>query len=132
MVQRNMALRTNLAYLGLLASLAIGYFAARDHSLFAFTSPLLSLVVACVLLTVPLFFSGFIFSGLISRAGVNISTALAYNLMGALFGGLMEYNSMYFGFAFLYLIAIGFYVLGWVFSAQPVAVARLAAEAQRS
>jgi len=28
----------------------------------------------------------------------------------------MEYNSMYFGFAFLYLLAIGFYFLSWVFS----------------
>jgi hypothetical protein len=36
--------------------------------------------------------------------------------MGALFGGLMEYNSMYFGFAFLYLLAIAFYALSWVFS----------------
>jgi spermine/spermidine synthase len=133
MVQRNMALRANLAYLGLLASLAVGYFAARDHSLFAFTSPLLSLVVACVLLTVPLFFSGFVFSGLIGRGGINISTALAYNLMGALFGGLMEYNSMYFGFAFLYLLAMGFYVLAWAFSVQPAAAARrLAAEARNS
>jgi len=43
----------------------------------------------------------------------------------------MEYNSMYFGFAFLYLLAIGFYALGWVFCVQPVAAARLAAEAQR-
>lgn len=56
MVQRNMTLRTNLAYLGLLASLLVGYFAARDHGLFAFASPLISLIVACVLLTVPLFF----------------------------------------------------------------------------
>ena len=46
------------------------------------------------------------------------SNALAYNLMGALFGGLMEYNSMYFGFAFLYLLAIGFYFLAWAFSWQ--------------
>jgi hypothetical protein len=45
----------------------------------------------------------------------------------------MEYNSMYFGFAFLYLLAMGFYALAWVFSVQPVAAARrLAAEAQRS
>jgi len=133
MVQRNLALRTNLAYLGLLTSLGIGYFAARDHSLLAFASPLVSLVVACVLLTVPLFFSGFVFSGLIGRQGVNISTALAYNLMGALFGGLMEYNSMYFGFAFLYLIAMGFYALAWAFSAQPLALARrLVAEARSS
>ena len=55
-------------------------------------------------------------SSLIRKAEVNISTALAYNLMGALFGGLMEYNSMYFGFAFLYLMAIGFYFLAWAFS----------------
>jgi hypothetical protein len=46
----------------------------------------------------------------------NISTAFAYNLMGALFGGVMEYNSMYFGFAFLYLLALGFYSLAWMFS----------------
>jgi len=28
----------------------------------------------------------------------------------------MEYNSMYFGFAFLYLLALGFYSLAWAFS----------------
>jgi len=44
--------------------------------------------------------------------------------MGALFGGLMEYNSMYFGFAFLYLLAIGFYGLAWVFSLEPAGAAR--------
>jgi hypothetical protein len=41
--------------------------------------------------------------------------------MGALFGGLMEYNSMYFGFAFLYLLAIGFYFLAFVFSFEQAA-----------
>jgi hypothetical protein len=75
--------------------------------------------VSCVLLTLPLFFSGIVFSTLIGRADVNISTALAYNLMGALFGGLMEYNSMYFGFSFLYLLAMGFYFLAWMFSWDP-------------
>jgi len=44
--------------------------------------------------------------------------------MGALFGGLMEYNSMYFGFAFLYLLAMGFYALAWMFSFEPAASAR--------
>jgi hypothetical protein len=33
----------------------------------------------------------------------------------------MEYNSMYFGFAFLYLLAIGFYALAWIFSFDPAA-----------
>jgi spermidine synthase len=121
LVQRKLVPRTALAFAGLLASLLVGYFSARDHALVAFASPWLSLLVACVLLTVPLFFSGIVFSGLIGRAGVNVSTALAYNLMGALFGGLMEYNSMYFGFAFLYLLAMGFYALAWAFSLEHAA-----------
>jgi len=122
LVQRGLVPRMALAFAGLLASLLVGYFSARDHALVAFASPWLSLLVACVLLTVPLFFSGMVFSGLIGRAGVNVSTALAFNLMGALFGGLMEYNSMYFGFAFLYLLAMGFYALAWAFSLEEAAV----------
>jgi hypothetical protein len=115
-VRRKLFRRTGLAYLGLLVSLLVGYVYARNHEMIAFGSSLASLIVSCVLLTIPLFFSGIVFSTLIGRAKVNISTALAYNLMGALFGGLMEYNSMYFGFAFLYLLAIGFYFLAWTFS----------------
>ena len=74
------------------------------------------LALSCLVLTIPLFFAGIIFSSLIGEARINISTAFAYNLMGALFGGVMEYNSMYFGFAFLYLLALGFYVLAFAFS----------------
>ncbi|QDW40285.1 hypothetical protein FFI89_026055 [Bradyrhizobium sp. KBS0727] len=114
--------QTGLAYLGLLVSLLVGYFYARNHGLVVLGSPLASLALSCVLLTLPLFFSGIVFSSLIGRSDVNISTALAYNLMGALFGGLMEYNSMYFGFAFLYLLAIGFYFLAWMLSWNPAAV----------
>ena len=62
------------------------------------------------------------FSSLIGDAKINISTAFAYNLIGALFGGVMEYNSMYFGFAFLYLLALGFYFLAWAFSRKSWAV----------
>lgn len=131
MVQRKLVPRTSLAYLGLLASLLLGYFSARNHDLIAFSSPMLSLAVACVVLTIPLFFSGFVFSTLIGKKGVNVSTALAYNLMGALFGGLMEYNSMYFGFAFLYLLAMGFYGLAWFFSFEPAVSARRIAAAAR-
>jgi hypothetical protein len=122
LVQRKFVPRTSLAYAGLLASLLLGYFSARNHDLIAVSSPLASLIVNCVLLTVPLFFSGIVFSTLIGKPKINVSTALAYNLMGALFGGLMEYNSMYFGFAFLYLLAIGFYFLAFVFSFEPSAV----------
>jgi len=123
-VQRKIFQRTDLAYLGVLVSLLVGYIYALNHELVgsALSSPILSLMVAGVLLTMPLFFSGIVFSTLIAKAEVNISTALAYNLIGALFGGLMEYNSMYFGFAFLYLLAIGFYFLAWAFSRSPAAI----------
>jgi hypothetical protein len=39
---------------------------------------------------------------------------MAMNLLGAVCGGLLEYNSMYFGFRSLYLIAMLCYVLAFV------------------
>jgi SAM-dependent methyltransferase len=104
------------AYLGLFISLLVGYGLATSHGQWTFGPPLMQLALSCLVLTVPLFFAGIIFSSLIGEAEINISTAFAYNLMGALFGGVMEYNSMYFGFAFLYLLAFGFYSCAWVFS----------------
>ena len=62
LVRRNIVPRMSVAYLGLLASLLVGYVSARNHGLIAFGSPMVSLIVACVLLTLPLFFSGFVFS----------------------------------------------------------------------
>jgi hypothetical protein len=38
---------------------------------------------------------------------------IAMNLLGAVCGGLLEYNSMYFGFQFLYLVAMGCYILAF-------------------
>jgi hypothetical protein len=104
------------AYLGLFVSLLVGYGLAISHGQWMFGPPVVQLMLSCFVLTIPLFFAGIIFSSLIGEAKINISTAFSYNLMGALFGGVMEYNSMYFGFAFLYLLALGFYSLAWVFS----------------
>jgi hypothetical protein len=46
-----------------------------------------------------------------------ISSVMAVNLMGTMCGGILEYNSMYFGFRFLYVLALGLYlaalVTGW-------------------
>ena len=110
------------AYLGLFASLLIGYGLATSHDHWMFGPPQLQLAASCLVLTMPLFFAGIIFSSLIGNPEINISTAFAYNLMGALFGGVMEYNSMYFGFAFLYLLAMGFYFLAFAFSLKPRSV----------
>lgn len=112
------------AYLGLFVSLLVGYGLATSHGDWAFGPPMMQLALSCLVLTIPLFFAGIIFSSLIGEAKINISTAFAYNLMGALFGGVMEYNSMYFGFAFLYLLALGFYTLAWAFSRRPASLSR--------
>src|SRR5205085_10613140 len=63
-----------------------------------------------LLLTCPLFFSGIVFSTLLKCRG-EISGVMSANLFGAMCGRLLEYNSMYFGFQFLYLLAAGLYVL---------------------
>ena len=44
----------------------------------------------------------------------HISGIMAINLMGAIVGGLLEYNSMYLGFQALYLMAMLCYVLAFV------------------
>jgi SAM-dependent methyltransferase len=64
------------------------------------------------LLTLPLFFSGFAFSSELKKSK-SVAVALSSNLLGAMLGGLMEYNSMYFGFHALYFLALGMYLLAF-------------------
>jgi len=68
---------------------------------------------AVVLLTCPLFFSGIVFSTVLSRSP-EASSALGMNLLGAMAGGMLEYNSMYFGFQSLYWLAAVLYGAGLV------------------
>ncbi len=89
----------------LLISLAAGFAMAKTGGMPA--TPLGQLI-AVLVLTLPMFFSGIAFSSLLACTG-NIAGALAMNLLGAMCGGLLEYNSMYFGFQFLYWIAMGLY-----------------------
>jgi hypothetical protein len=79
-------------------------------------------LLSVVILTIPLLFSGMVFSTELARSDVDVSQALGYNILGALFGGLLEYNSMYFGFSFLFLLAAGMYLAAMVVSHLPKAV----------
>ena len=97
-------------YLFLFAALAVGWYVARSGG---FASTPLGRLETAIVLTLPLFFSGIVFSTLLSSRG-QISGIMAMNLLGAVCGGLLEYNSMYFGFEFLYLLAIGCYLLAFV------------------
>src|SRR5262249_21869886 len=97
-------------YLFLFAMLAVGWYVAKSGG-FASTSA--GRLETTIVLTLPLLFSGIVFSTLLSSKG-QISGMMAMNLLGAVCGGLLEYNSMYFGFQFLYLVAMACYLLAFL------------------
>lgn len=104
-VQKAGVQRPLVPYVLLLASLAAGWWISTQGG---FTSTGVGRIAAVIVLTSPIFFSGVVFSAML--AGVSdVSAALAMNLVGAMVGGMLEYNSMYFGFRALYLVAALFY-----------------------
>jgi hypothetical protein len=102
--------RPLIPYLFLLASLAVGVFVARSGGLGPTPAGQIGTVIV---LTSPLFFSGIVFSSLIATSRT-ITGAMSANLFGAMCGGLLEYNAMYFGFQFLYWLAAALYVGAFV------------------
>jgi len=89
----------------LLGSLGAGLYIAH---LGGFPSTMSGRLGTLIVLTVPMFFSGICFSTMLKHS-TDISGALAANLIGAMAGGLLEYNSMYFGFQWLYGLALAIY-----------------------
>jgi hypothetical protein len=102
--------RVGISYVLLLVSLLAGWFIAGHGGL---PSNWIGRIGTTALLTGPLFFSGMVFSTLLRSRG-EISGIISANLFGAMCGGLLEYNSMYFGFRSLYLMAVGLYLLAFV------------------
>ena len=99
------------AFIGLASSLLVSYF-------FPF-SDLLSLpnyqavVIASLVLTLPVLFSGIIFSVFL-RCSETPSRALASNLFGTVLGGFTEYVSMYSGNRSVTLLALAAYLLAYL------------------
>jgi spermidine synthase len=98
--------RPLVPYALLLATLVVGVAIARSGG---FAPTAAGRLATVVVLTCPLFFSGIVFSTLISGTDA-LAGAMALNLLGAMCGGLLEYNSMYFGFQFLYWLALALYL----------------------
>ena len=105
-VQRLRVASPFLSYLFLFATLGLGWWISKTGGLHSSAT---GRVETAILLTCPLFFSGIIFSTLLS-AQSRISKVMSMNLLGAMCGGILEYNSMYFGFRFLYLLAMALYL----------------------
>ncbi len=68
-----------------------------------------------LILALPILFSGLAFSKELFKLN-SVSKALSSNILGAMFGGFLEYNSMYFGLSFLYFLAGFLYFLAFIFS----------------
>jgi hypothetical protein len=62
------------------------------------------------IITLPLFFAGVAFSTELKRSA-SVGVALSSNLLGAMLGGCLEYNAMYFGYRSLYVVAMVVYAL---------------------
>src|SRR5882762_10493907 len=92
---------SSFASLLLFACIAGGWWIAKMGGL---PSTMWGKIGTAVILTCPLFFSGIVFSVLLSTQ-TRIASAMSVNLIGAMCGGILEYNSMYFGFRFLYVLA---------------------------
>jgi hypothetical protein len=126
LVQKLGITRPHVAFVLLLSTLFGGWLVMGNGGL---PSTLWGRIATVGLLTSPMFFSGIVFSTLLG-ARASVAAVMAANLLGAMFGGLLEYNSMYFGFRFLYLLAIGFYgaaFLHWMVKRRPATVS-IAAE----
>jgi len=98
----------------LLASLLGAWWLARFD--FAALPPGLGRALRTADLTLPLLFAGVAFSTEL-RTRAAISAALSANLLGAMLGGFLEYNSMVLGFGALWGLALAAYALAAASSA---------------
>ena len=66
-------------------------------------------------MALPIFYAALIFATLF-RARHDTTRALAYNLLGAVFGGVLEYSSMVVGVKALYIVAAVAYAAAFLYS----------------
>lgn len=104
---------TPLAFGLLFGSLVLGWI-VNVLLLAGMALPLPQLLLP-VVLTLPLLFAGLIFSSSLPQAE-GIGPAMSANILGAMLGGFLEYNSMYWGYTSLYPLGLTLYGLAFVCS----------------
>ena len=95
------------AYLGITLALLVLYFFPLSHFL-SESLPIKS-VIAFVIVGMPFFFAGIVFSRLFSSV-TEPQKALGVNILGALFGGCLEYFSVVIGLNNLALLSLAIYL----------------------
>tara|TARA_B100000795_G_scaffold77521_1_gene55317 strand:+ start:1248 stop:3644 length:2397 start_codon:yes stop_codon:yes gene_type:complete len=112
-VMKKFKISSTSTYSLLLISLIIGYYLFTQDSIHMPSN--INKIIMPIILTLPILFSGIAFSKELLKLQ-SISQALSSNILGAMVGGFLEYNSMYFGFANLYVLAGVIYLSAFVFS----------------
>ena len=113
LVERSRVLRLPWLFGGLFAALVVAYLIPA--------SQLLSMPIGAqwlaggLMVALPVFFAALIFSTLLSGRP-DATQALAYNLLGAICGGILEYSAMAYGIKALYIIALVTYLAAFVLS----------------
>jgi hypothetical protein len=108
--------RRGVLYALLLASLIVSWGVAGLE--FSGLPPAAARLLFTVTLTLPLLFAGMAFSTELATRTA-IPGALSANLLGAMLGGFLEYNSMVLGFSALWGIALAAYALAAATSLRP-------------
>ncbi len=110
-VLRSARINLTAMYVLLFISLVFSFFFPLD--VLTALPPLLRAISSMVLLSLPLFFSGMIFSEAMRRHG-EATGPLSSNLFGSVAGGIMEYTSLWWGVKSLYLLAAVTYLGAWL------------------
>ncbi len=117
LIIKKIKIKVHFIYILILLSICFGYFYTLvDYGIF---NSITQKILTPLILTIPIFFSGLAFSKQLSIEKT-VSIALSSNILGAIFGGLIEYNSMYFGFRSLYILGFAMYFAAFVFSKKDI------------
>ncbi|MCC7527634.1 MAG: hypothetical protein IT342_03865, partial [Candidatus Melainabacteria bacterium] len=90
-------------------------------------SGILNYAVITLVTSLPMFMAGLIFSTSFSSSQ-SPRRSLAFNLLGAVFGALLEYLSTYIGVSALVTVAAALYFVSWIFFRKSATAAATASE----
>jgi hypothetical protein len=120
-VQRRAPQRTGTLFVALFAALAVAYAIPANVLLPLGTAAQWG--AGGVMVALPILFASLIFSTLLARRE-DAGHALAYNLLGAILGGVLEYSAMVLGIKAMYLVAAALYAAAAVATAREESVGR--------
>jgi hypothetical protein len=122
-VQRREPKRTAPLFVALFATLAIAYLIPASALL-----PLGTVAqwgAGALMVALPILFASLIFSTLLARRG-DAARALAYNLLGAILGGVLEYSAMALGIKAMYIVAAVLYAAAAIYAVREEPILRAA------